>query len=547
MKIRSVEIFGDNFRSLPSHTRYEFNNSNEEDRLSTKIFAGLNGSGKSNFLELFSEIFYYLEIFHMRSASDEDKIGKNFGFSIEYILPLADDSPLKAETPDASQLEVSIIKKLNEFPEFSYSIPEFDISRRVDYMGPNGLSSQLLPNKIIAYSSGQNELLSNPFYKIKYHYHKSLSDYRIRDEDKDLLKRNKLFFLNYESNFSIFVANMLLAQEPNLGYYKKILKLKDLHSFRVSLNFVDYRRKKIKIRPQLLDKIEWLKKCASCYYEEKDKEGFVKSLILDFKVGSEMKSAFDFYFESAFGLFKLFYELDLLNINLVKSRTRDTIISAHKGLNLSDEIPKADPSKLVFRIEKIIVEKKINKEETKNIYYKALSDGEHQFSQVIGSILMIEEPGCLFLLDEPNTHFNPKWRAKMIKFLNQITGIEFDSQKRVTKVRPQEIIITTHSPFIISDSRKEDVYKFTNGKFVNPENQTYGSSIEYLLELIFDRDISISNFSNDQLIRLKESIQTRRDIEQVKNKLLEFGESIEKFDAYSFLLKKEKEFTKNDI
>lgn len=49
MKIKSVKILGDDFRSLAANKLYEFNVSFRDDRLSTKIFAGLNGSGKSNF------------------------------------------------------------------------------------------------------------------------------------------------------------------------------------------------------------------------------------------------------------------------------------------------------------------------------------------------------------------------------------------------------------------------------------------------------------------------------------------------------------------
>ncbi|MGC4040342.1 MAG: hypothetical protein QM710_06030 [Flavobacterium sp.] len=86
MKIKSVKIFGD-FRSIASNKLYEFNDSFRVDRLSTKVFAGLNGSGKSNFLELFSEIFYYLEIYHLDTTSAEEKQSKSFGFEIEYFLP----------------------------------------------------------------------------------------------------------------------------------------------------------------------------------------------------------------------------------------------------------------------------------------------------------------------------------------------------------------------------------------------------------------------------------------------------------------------------
>ena len=71
MKLISVKILGDNFRSLKNNKLYSFNVSEHKGRLSTKVFAGLNGSGKSNFLELLAEIFFYLEKFHLNRKHSE--------------------------------------------------------------------------------------------------------------------------------------------------------------------------------------------------------------------------------------------------------------------------------------------------------------------------------------------------------------------------------------------------------------------------------------------------------------------------------------------
>jgi restriction system-associated AAA family ATPase len=543
MRIKSIEIIGSSFRSLKPNQRFEFNNSKDTTQLSTKIFAGLNGSGKSNFLELFSEIFYYLELYHLPSASEEDRLGKNLGFIIEYYL-----SYVAVQTgihnQDEEQFLVKVSKKTGEHPEFSLHFNKEKDSRRVDYTGPEGETKDILPKKVIAYTSGQNELLSNPYYKVRYHYFKQLETDKQKGPNHNPMEKNTLFFMDYESNFSVFICNMLLANKVNLDYYKQILAIEGLSSFRITLNLTDYKNKNVVLGYRLEKELQRLKLCSTTYYEEEGKKGSISKVILDYKVNNATIDAFKFHFKNAFDLFKVFYEFDTLNLHTVPVMTRKLIMNAHKTLNLSDEMPKANPSNLIFRIEKITVDKIINQSENeiKEIYYKSLSDGEHQFSQVIGSVLMMEEPGCLFLFDEPNTHFNPMWRAKMISILNKITGVEFDSNRRVSKVRQQEVILTTHSPFVISDSYKENVYKFENGKFSNPELQTHGSSITFLLELIFNRDISISDFSNEKLIELKESIHTKEDIAKVKKSLLNFGESIEKFDIYTFLMEKEEEF-----
>jgi restriction system-associated AAA family ATPase len=612
MRILSVKILGQPFRSLATNKLYKFNFFPRADRLSTKVFAGLNGSGKSNFLELFSEIFYYLEIYHLSSVSLSEKKNKNIGFEIEYLLPanqakvfsifntelsntgveyVANNQPLTNYTREQFEelfndeieniilddlanrcrdliqdeyIHVRITKELDDFPVFTLKKHADGSSIQVKQF-----TTLLLPKKIIAYTSGQNELLSNPYYKIKYHYFKESSKISAFDTS-DLAEDNRLFFLDYSNNFSIFVANMLLASKEKISYLSNILNIAGLKSFRITINLVDIYKRTIPISDRLVKQIGALKNCATAWVEKS--EGKEKLLVLDYFVTEATTESFRFYFKSAFELFKVFYELDILNLHLVKKDTRDLMLKVFKSFNFSDELPKSDPYRLVFRLEQIVVKKIFNNEE-RLIYYKGLSDGEHQFNEVIGTVLMMEQEGCLFLLDEPDTHFNPLWRAKMIKMLNFVAAETFEKREKYTldenykevldennqpikerylwplKVRKQEIIITTHSPFIISDSQTQDVYKFSREDGVvcyeTPDIVTYGASTGLILEALFNRDISISDFSNEELIMLKDSIRSLDDIEKIKKALSKFGESVEKFDAVSFLLSKEEEFKAN--
>jgi len=552
MNLISVKILGDNFRSLANNKLYQFNVNHRNNRLSPKIFAGLNGSGKSNFLELLAEIFYYLELFHSKSVKQNYKRSKNFGFEIEYLLPMVKPSPLGIldfKNAKGFDMHIRIVKKLGEYPEFSRKSFGEDYFERVDKE-----TQFLLPTKVIAYTSGQNELLSNPFFKIRYHY------FKIKDEiDQNLIKAEqyndfddqRLFFLDNSSNFSIFVSNMLLASPNKLKYLKEIFKVDDLHSFRITINLLNYKKNKIYFNESIKENIQKLKLCATTWIErQKGKEEF---LILDYRVTEATHHAFKFHFVSSFELFKVFYNLDNLNLHLVPVNTRDLILKAYKSLNLFDELPKQDPSRLVFRIEKINLNKIVEEGKIpKTIYYKGLSDGEHQFNEVMGSVMMMEQDGCLFLLDEPDTHFNPVWRAKMIEMLNQVTAYSFDSKGKPERVRNQEIIITTHSPFVISDSMREDVYKFDKVKgevtYINPKMETYGASMSLILQEIFDRRISISDLSNydlDELRNILKELRTpeaiKAKIDETKAKLVNFGESIEKFDLYSLLRQIENE------
>src|SRR6185369_2334557 len=87
------------------------------------------------------------------------------------------------------------------------------------------------------------------------------------------------------------------------------------------------------------------------------------------------------------------------------------------------------------------------KERVKNgLYVKAFSDGEHQLLHTIGLCLLYRYESALFLLDEPETHLNPDWRASYISTLR--AALEADvAQERTSP----EVLLTSHSPFIISD------------------------------------------------------------------------------------------------
>ncbi len=100
-----------------------------------------------------------------------------------------------------------------------------------------------------------------------------------------------------------------------------------------------------------------------------------------------------------------------------------------------------------------------------------------------------------FILDEPETHLNPTWRTKFINILNT-----------KTKNRDQDIVITTHSPYIVSDCRGYRVYKFIRKgeavSFDKIDMETYGTSFDLILKKAFDIDTTISDEVNEEFKEL---------------------------------------------
>jgi len=154
---------------------------------------------------------------------------------------------------------------------------------------------------------------------------------------------------------------------------------------------------------------------------------------------------------------------------------------------------------------------------------------------------MMKERRSLLLLDEPETHFNPSWRAKFIKILNDsitagnLKGLpNGDFNVHLLK----DVIITSHSPFIISDCMPDNVIFFKRNKDtlkVEAESakemdfNTYGTSVEVILDELFDYNQSIGDWSKQELLNIAfEKIKTEKDISEVKSKLRILGPSIEK-------------------
>lgn len=96
----------------------------------------------------------------------------------------------------------------------------------------------------------------------------------------------------------------------------------------------------------------------------------------------------------------------------------------------------------------------------------------------------------------------------------------------------KDIVLTSHSPFIISDCRPESVLRFGRNRETRQVEvhhademglNTYGSSITYILKNFFQTSL----ISNKSFSELKEVIE-RGDLKELKLAVDYFGESSEK-------------------
>jgi predicted ATPase len=86
-----------------------------------------------------------------------------------------------------------------------------------------------------------------------------------------------------------------------------------------------------------------------------------------------------------------------------------------------------------------------------SVTFRELSEGEQQLLTVLGLLRFTAEDESLFLLDEPDTHLNPRWSVDYISYLKNFISTDPASQET------SHVLLTTHNPLAIAELDKEQV------------------------------------------------------------------------------------------
>lgn len=525
MKINRLKLLSP-FRGLNENYEVVFNSLPNTDRIEPLCFVGLNGSGKSNVLEAISECFYYLEAYSEEQLKTElKKYRTSFGFDIEFELnPAWQDINITWESlsgftwSGVGNLRVQYIKEKGQLPKMilhgeGEPVP---ISDKTQF---------ILPNRIVGYSSGMNELISNPFLKIDFYYLENIRK-QIRSQETIPLVLNRMFLMDYEANKIITVCSQIFQKDNNINILNSEVGVKELDSFSIYIRLrrPGYVNFFFPSSIQLI--IDKLKKCATTI-EQID----TFRVKLNFKIDKNSREAFfdNDNWKSAFELFRDLYQLRLMNQFLMPDRQIKRARDIELGKNLSLWLNKTAPINQIFYIDEITF-KGLNNEK---IAYRHLSDGEHQLLHSLSGLMLLEMRNSIFILDEPDTHFNPEWRSRFIYLLNEVLK---------DKIKEQIIFVTSHSPFVISDCKSENVFFFKKGEETktakDAEFNTYGASIDNILKNFFGSKNLISKTSFEDLKKVIEE----GTVEELRKAVDEFGESSQK----QFLFRKLYEKTNVD-
>lgn len=245
---------------------------------------------------------------------------------------------------------------------------------------------------------------------------------------------------------------------------------------------------------------------------------------------------------------KKFYKnlKDILNINMDREEYADNVIedvecffknlkyfikNIKSDYDLSDEDDKA----IIENFLGFITSDNDNKW-TKTIFsvlefkWKGLSSGELALLNLFGRLNSVEnqlENNIIVLIDEVDLGMHPEWQRKWIRYVLPIIGDMLKKENRSVHV-----ILTTHSPIILSDILTKDVIYLSNNtsknksKLVKKDFKTFGQNIYSLFKDSFFLEAAKGGFSH----------------EVIKDILTIFGESheviVRERESYKIFVKK---------
>jgi len=491
---------------------------------------GPNGAGKSQLLQIVAEIF---QAVFARFLPEEEQGKANDGilFEMEYILAVKRKSEerIRISRMPTEKKKLDILVERWMRGSWKPVLPA-DVE-------------PLLPKKIVGYTSGDNETLSLPFFVSRAGYAAQVRSNATNTKLRSLpIADPRMLLIDYGTNLEVLVANLLLNNARVREGLIKGPNLKALRSFRcvIQLNHPPVRPNGVQLTDELSRYIDYLKKCATCFQFDERNNAYT----LDFFVQDATHSSFNHFWEKgALELYSCFHKLAMLNDLVIQKQDRDAFEKGVKDRRFASRLPEPMERHKVFRFERVeFYSKKKGKDEV--VDYVSLSDGEHQLAQLLGTFCMVNYPNVLFLLDEPESHFNPRWRVEFISNILSLRTCE-GSRDGTSKASQQECLITTHSPFVPSDMKSENVLIFTKEgvsekiKVRRPNIETYGSTFDKILDECFGISPPMSDLPRKEIADLLKSDNS----EEIRTAMSGLGDSVERLylaDRVRMLTRKEK-------
>ena len=417
--MRLLRVYIDGYRNLKNVT-VDFDKGSL-----TTVVIGENGSGKSNLIEAIVEVF--------RAWSLGNQKQLIFRYSIFYVqrgvkIQVRSDDGLAFDTDAHPELKTHV--RLDQ--QATTRMPD-PIVTNPDK--PDDVVSQFFPDFIFGYYSGSGRRLEKLFDAHQSRYYARINKVRPEAEYEEAREARSLFYCRPIHGvlglFSYLAkpsedkdAKALLIEKLGItGFHSALAHFKEPSWFPGS------KVSAVREAGNVWGAHGPAGKCARALkdaaFHPLELEG---SVVDDYrrKASKEAQLACFLRDERALGKFAANYKTD------------QDMFAALEAADISD----------LFREMIVWVTRK--NDETGDISFSDLSDGERQLLMVLGLIRVSRGKEALFLLDEPDTHLNPVWQLTYLDLIKEWTEVAADEDKC-------QIIMTTHNPLTIAALEAKEV------------------------------------------------------------------------------------------
>lgn len=402
--MRLDKVYIDGFKNL-KQLEVDF----DESRLTT-VLIGQNGAGKSNLIEALAQVFSHVDL---RSAPLRFKFRVTYRIQSRKAKAGELTRVVLSNVPDEAAIEIN--GKLVSRSEFERN------------------KSEWFPDLVLGYYSGSGNRLEKVFDRHQTNYYKAIA--RNNDESAcyQALMARRLFYCRHTHGAMALLAQYAFPDKAADELLRDIVRITGFHSALALFREPWY------AKGGHARKLEE----AGDFWGADGPAGRTAQLLrsIAFHPFGLTGNAVDDYREKRQDevQFATFLRDKLALTRLRKAFSDDAdMFYALEALDVSD----------LVRDLNVWVTRKNN--DTGDIEYSDLSDGERQLLMVMGLLRIARGRRVLCLLDEPDTHLNPHWQLRYLRLIEQWTGTAADADNC-------HIVLTSHNPLTIAGLDKSEV------------------------------------------------------------------------------------------
>lgn len=418
--------------TIPNHKGFINFKTTFDEKTSITTIIGQNGVGKSNLIEIIVSIYRAIDLGEPTDFS-YTLIYECRGHDIQVRFD-AEDKTKNLVVVDGGKKSFAFLKRY---------------------------ANEYLPLNIFTYYSGTNERVEQLFVKHQTRFYNALT----KGEDKHI---RRFFYCRDVHSFFVLLA-FLVDEDPSCKELLEQLHIASLDSVLFCLKRPYwYKGKPTDVMREEGDPRFWYSRGVVKDFLDK-LWGFAiapidnkESKVVDFRGRSEDQERLYLFLPDASslkGLASEYPDTTSLFKNIESTYIADLLEDVQVTVTLIDG---------------------------KKLTFSALSEGERQLLTVLGLMKFTRGDESLFLLDEPDTHLNPRWKLSYFNQIEKILDYKIEGSD-LSAWDTSQVVLTTHDPIMLTSLYAKQIRVLTESQelgtqSVIPEEDPINMGVEAIIQ-----------------------------------------------------------------